>query len=86
MKDQGNVKIPLASLLKVQYYSSGGTSWEPPAPWMEQDVPVCHKTSQWGRRPLWLNRKLLLRLQVKKESLLSLKEEIGSSGRAQGCC
>ena len=27
----------------------------------KQAVPVCRKTSQWGRRPAWLNRELWLR-------------------------
>jgi len=29
----------------------------------EQAIPECHKMSCWERRPIWLNRELLLRLQ-----------------------
>ena len=32
----------------------------------EQAVPECHKVSHRGRRPVWMNWELLLRLQKKK--------------------
>jgi len=31
----------------------------------EQAFPMCHKTNQWGRRPTWLNREILLGLKKK---------------------
>jgi len=48
----------------------------------EQVVPLCCKMSQQRRRPVWLNRELLLRLWERKTSL---EEGSGNLGRAQGC-
>ncbi|GAB0208399.1 mitochondrial enolase superfamily member 1 [Grus japonensis] len=33
----------------------------------EQAIPLCCKSSKWGRRPAWLNRKLLVELKRKKK-------------------
>lgn len=33
----------------------------------EQAIPLCHKSSKWGRRPAWLNREFLLELGKKKK-------------------
>lgn len=33
----------------------------------EQAVLLCHKSGKWGRRPAWLNRKLLMELKTKKK-------------------
>ena len=40
----------------------------------EQAVPLCHKMSQQGRRPAWMNREHFLRLQEKKRVYLLWKK------------
>ena len=49
----------------------------------EQAVPECHKVSHRGRRTVWMNQELLLRLQ-KKKSLCPPEEGTGDLGRLQG--
>ena len=60
-------QVPLESLLKGKVVQEA---------WMllkmeilnakEQAVPECPKASRQGRRPMWMNRELLLRLQKKR--------------------
>ncbi len=49
----------------------------------EQTVPECCKVSCRGRRLMWMNWELLLRLW-KKKSLCPLEEGTGYFGRLQG--
>jgi len=51
----------------------------------EQAVPLCHKMSQQGRRPAWMNRESFLRLQ-EKNSLPPVEEGMGNSWRVQRSC
>ena len=50
-----------------------------------QAVPECHKVSHRGRRTVWMNQELLLRLQ-KKKSPCPLEEGAGYLGTLQGSC
>ena len=51
----------------------------------EQAVPECPKASRRGRKPVWMNCELLLRLW-KKKSLCPLEEGTGYLERLQGSC
>lgn len=76
-------KIPWESVLKCKGVQEG---------WLflkkevlnaqEQAVPLCQKMSQQGRRPVWLNRELLLRHWEKKR----VEEGPCNSHRVQGMC
>ena len=50
-----------------------------------QAVPECRKPNHRGRRTVWMNCELLLRLQ-KKKSLCPPEEGTGDLGRLQGSC
>ena len=50
----------------------------------ELAIPLCWKTSQRGRSPVWLNSKLWVELGGKKEGLWTLDEGAGHSGGLQG--
>jgi len=41
----------------------------------EKAIPLCCKMSWRGRRPVWMNRELFLRLQEKKRIFLLWKKE-----------
>ena len=46
----------------------------------EQAVPLCHKMSQQGRRPAWMNRESFLRLQEKNRVYLLWKKGWATHG------
>ncbi|KAK4831141.1 LOW QUALITY PROTEIN: hypothetical protein QYF61_015444 [Mycteria americana] len=55
----------------------------------EQAIPLCRKSSKWGRTPAWLNRELLEELQRKKKLYdlwkqgQALQEEYRAEAKAQ---
>ncbi|KFQ22176.1 hypothetical protein N332_09245, partial [Mesitornis unicolor] len=57
-------RIPWEAVLKGQGVQEGWALFKKELlKAQEQAVPVCQKTSCWGRRPAWLNRELWLELR-----------------------
>jgi len=51
-----------------------------------QAVPLCCMMSQTGRKPVWLNRELLMKFWSGRKSLPPVEERTNNSGRVQGNC
>ncbi|KAK4811177.1 hypothetical protein QYF61_019808 [Mycteria americana] len=60
-------RVPWEAVLKGKGVQQGWTFFKKEIlKAQEQAVPMCQKTSQWGRPPAWLNRGLWLELRKKK--------------------
>ncbi|KAK4820378.1 hypothetical protein QYF61_025454 [Mycteria americana] len=65
-------RVPLDAVLKGKGVQEGWTFFKKEIlKAQEQAVPMCRKTSQWGRRAAWLNRELWVELREKKGEFMT---------------